>query len=189
MMTYWHQITIATLLSLCSLTLAQSNDLTPCYDLLTTFSTCESNNPSSQGSVAETNQEACTACLLKQNFFTVYSPDSSCDEVKSEICNFLNICNGDCFPNYGDCQQEYNNYSSCIYGAIYAPENCVVQCDGSSGGGSGSGSNNINTTNKGSGGGLNSSTSNSTGKSYILNVLSGMISTILVTIALAHQDY
>jgi hypothetical protein len=92
------------------------------------------------------NDVACTECFMNNNFFNNVAAYDSCDVATSDICSYFTTCSNVCYPKSNVCQQELYDFYVCVFGSALAPENCTVQCEGSSGNSNGSG-NGKNTTN------------------------------------------
>jgi hypothetical protein len=109
---------------------SQSGDFSSCLEILSNVSECFTlNNITTQEPNADTS--SCIACFTNKNFFENYDQTkASCSTAKSEICGFLDKCQDACFPTVNGCQDEYDAYYECIFGISYAPDGCLVQCDG-----------------------------------------------------------
>lgn len=119
----------------------RSEDFNTCIEILTNSSECFDNN-NVTAEYQNTDTAKCIACFATKNFFDGYDQSTvSCDEAKSDICGFLNQCQDACYPSVNVCQMELDNYLSCVYGVSYAPDGCVVQCDGTTSDGSNGDSN------------------------------------------------
>ena len=164
---------------------AQNGNYLECVELLNTVSECFESNGNSTTFAANNDPTACVTCFTNEKFFENFDGTASCDEAKSEICDFLVPCRDDCYPTVNVCQEEYNNYVECTYSAVFAPDGCTVQCDGtSSGGGSNTngGSNTSGNTTGNSGNG-NSNTSGSTSGSTMSARSSWMATSMLIAVA------
>ena len=114
----------------------QSEDFTTCIEILTNSSECFDNNNVTV-EYQNTDTTKCFACFAGKNFFNDYDQSTvSCAEAKSDICGFLNQCQDACYPSVNVCQKEFDDYYSCFYGVSYAPDGCLVQCDGTTSDGS-----------------------------------------------------
>jgi hypothetical protein len=115
-----------------------------CNEALEKFTIClfESDYTGDTGTVDDV---ACTQCFADKNFFQQFDA-TSCTEANKEICSFFAECSDVCFPEVNVCTEEVQAYYTCYFGLLFAPENCLVQCDGQGTGGGSEGGN-------GSGGG------------------------------------
>lgn len=117
-----------------------------CQDTLTDAITClaDKNLDYSEDYTA-VDDAACTTCFTNNNFYDNVEAYDTCAGATSEICSYFTMCHDVCYPKINVCQQELYDYYVCVFAAALAPENCIVQCDGSSANGNGSGKGN-NTT-------------------------------------------
>ena len=113
-------------------TAAQSGDYTTCNEISATLTECLVNtNATAIIDPASATTTTCIECLTGENFFTNFDgTKASCSTAKSEICGFLNDCQDGCLPKLNVCQEEYDAYNECYLGLAYAPDGCLVQCDG-----------------------------------------------------------
>jgi hypothetical protein len=119
---------------------SQTDGVNTCIALLNATYDCYAKNDNVT-EAPNTDTSACTTCFANNNFFNVYDvTKASCSNAKSEICEFLGKCRNDCFPTVSVCQDEYDAYVECAFGIVYAPDGCLVQCDGTTSAGTGSSS-------------------------------------------------
>ena len=153
------RFTISTVVSLLWIvSLVESASTEVCGDLLDKYTTCRLNTPNSETNEDDINDDyilddtACTECIAQNNLFEQYDRQS-CDSATNEVCLFFNKCNDKCYPKYKVCSDEVTSYYVCIFGAVYAPESCVVTCEGFGGGAGGEGNGSGETPNNGGGNG------------------------------------
>lgn len=106
---------------------AQSSDSSVCSDVLTKVAECFANS-NTTAAFPTSDTSSCKGCFTNQNFFDNYDPTkASCDTANSEICEYLNICQQECYPTVEVCQNEYDGYFACVFSIDYAPGGCMVQ--------------------------------------------------------------
>jgi hypothetical protein len=113
----------------------------PCNDTLTVAITCFSQkNLNFTEDYTSVDNAACNECFTNNNFYQNFAAFDTCDGATGNICKYFTTCNDVCYPKINACQQELYDYYVCVFGAAFAPKNCTVKCEGSSGNGNGSGS-------------------------------------------------
>ena len=129
----------------------RSQDFSTCIEVLANSTECFDSNGVTVD-YQNTDTTKCIACFASKIFLDGYDQSTvSCAEAKSDICGFLNQCQDACYPSVNVCQKEFDDYNSCFYGVFYAPDGCLVQCDGTTSDGiTSDGSNNGGTINDGS---------------------------------------
>jgi hypothetical protein len=116
------------LLSPSIMVVAQTVNGSDCTSELTAVTTCLA---SDQGTgFSGIDSEACATCSQPGNFT---GGTTSCDDIKSAVCNSYTNCIDACFSQ-GQCSAEWTNYYNCIISISQASTNCQFQCNGSNGG-------------------------------------------------------
>lgn len=120
---------------LCSISLGQSQNTDVCQGLLEEYTLCILNAPDNavNGDDYYIDESACTECFLNNNFFEQYDA-TNCDDATTEICKFYMECLEECFPKNTICSEELSAYYTCEAAKNYAPESCMVTCEGTVGG-------------------------------------------------------
>lgn len=109
---------------------AQSSESDVCSSVLTKVAECFVNSNTTT-SLPNSDASSCKGCFTNHNFFDNYDQSkATCNSANSDICEYLNKCHDDCFPTTEVCQEEYDNYFTCVFGVDYAPDGCLVQCNG-----------------------------------------------------------
>lgn len=129
------RLTIIAILSLCSITSIQSENTDICQDRLEEYTICLLNAPDNEFNTDDyaVDDAACTECFTRNNFFEQYDA-TNCDDATNEICTFFKMCLQECFPKNTVCFEEVSAYYTCAFGSVYAPESCMVTCEGIVGG-------------------------------------------------------
>ena len=151
------RFTVLAFLLLCRTPLAQSeNAEVVCQDLLEEYTICLLNAPDNEVSSDDyyIDEAACSECFFKYNFFEAYDA-TNCDDATTEICTFFNKCLQECSPKNTVCSEEVTAYYTCAFGSTYAPENCMVTCDGMVGGADSGSDDSTISSGDGEGGGNN----------------------------------
>ena len=130
------RFTVFAILLLSTVSPVQSENTDVCQDLLEEYTICILNAPDNavNGDDYFIDENACTECFINNDFFEQYDA-TSCDDATTEICTFFNMCLQECFPKNKVCSEEITAYYTCAFASTYAPESCMVTCEGMVGGG------------------------------------------------------
>jgi hypothetical protein len=122
---------IVAIMSMCSIASVMSENADVCQDRLEEYTICLLHAPDSKFNTDDyaVDDAACIECFTRNNFFEQYDA-TNCDDATNEICTFFNMCLQECFPKSTLCSEEVTAFYTCEFGKVYAPESCMVTCDG-----------------------------------------------------------